>query len=150
MTPIPYGIKTVNGELAPWRLRPRAIPMPEEIPVVLKMVRVVQSPVSIEGWDSWLSHHGQLVLPGRSEHSIELQAPVHSTAFVKWSFWAEHQSEMKLKVKYSEGYEHEPRSYPFFRTKTDRLDSCNGYLIGPYNEALISIPVDRKTEYEPF
>lgn len=150
VTPIPYGIKTMNGELAPWRLRPRAIPMPEETPIVLKVIRVVQSQVSSESWASWLSKDTPLTLSGGSEHSIEFQAPVHSTAFVKWSFYAEHQSEIKLKVTYSEGYEHEPRSYPFFRTKTDRLDSKNGYLIGPYDEALISTPAGRKTEYEPF
>lgn len=124
--------------------------MPEETPVVLKLIRVVQSQVLSESWASWLSKDSLLTLPGNSEHSIELQAPIHSTAFVKWSFWAEHQSEIKLNVTYSEGYEHEPRSYPFFRTKTDRLDFKNGYLIGPYDEALISIPVGRKTEYEPF
>jgi hypothetical protein len=124
--------------------------MPKETPIVLEVSRVVQSLVSTESWASWISNTNRLTLSENSEHTVELRAPVHSTAFLKWSFWAEYESEIKLKITYSEGYEHEPRSYPFFRTKTDRLDSKNGYLIGPYDEAVISIPADRKIEYEPF
>jgi hypothetical protein len=73
VTPIPYGIKTLNGELARWRLRPRAIPMAEETPIVLKVIRVVQSQ------DSYLALHKkfdlEMISPirqsGQNERSYE-------------------------------------------------------------------------------
>jgi hypothetical protein len=53
-------------------------------------------------------------------------------------------------VTYSEGYELEPRNYPFFRTKADRLDAENGHLIGPYDEVILDLPQAQTIKYEPF
>jgi hypothetical protein len=72
VTPIPYGIKTLNGELVPWRLWPRAIPMPEETPVVLKLIRVVQSHAPSKAWASWLSKDSPLTLPSGSEQQYRV------------------------------------------------------------------------------
>lgn len=55
-----------------------------------------------------------------------------------------------MKVTYSEGYELEPRSYPFFRTKKNRLDASNGHLLGPFDEVTLDIAADKSTVYEPF
>ena len=56
---------------------------------------------------------------------------------------------MKFKVTYSEGYELEPRSYPFFRSKADRLDAKGGHIIGPYDEVVVRVS-ETESFYEPF
>lgn len=60
------------------------------------------------------------------------------------------QSQVRLKVTYSEGYELEPRNYPFFRSKEDRLDAENGHIIGPYDEVVLDLPETQTVTYEPF
>ena len=150
LTPRAYNIKTLNGELAPWRLRPRTIPVPEESKAIIKTVRNCKSSLPVEDWVGFLLGTQQLVLPGGSSHILELQAEVHSTAFLRWDFAAMEESFIKLKVTYSEGYELEPRLYPFFRTKADRLDAQNGHIIGPYDDVSMTLAAGQKTTYEPF
>ncbi|CAK7233723.1 hypothetical protein SCUCBS95973_008692 [Sporothrix curviconia] len=91
---------------------------------------------------------------------LHIQAEVHSTAFLQWSFRAikddgqasqTSSSQIHLKVMYSEGYENEPRNYPFFRSKSDRLDAEHGHLIGPFDEVTLDLPADGSVvTYEPF
>ncbi|KAL5046138.1 hypothetical protein BDW71DRAFT_197861 [Aspergillus fruticulosus] len=151
VTPIVYGIKTVNGELAPWRLRPRPIPLHEESSVAVSTVRSCSSAIPAEEWSAGLSQGKPLLLPEGSSHTFELQADVHSTAFLRWTFQATGKaSTVQLKVTYSEGYELNPRAYPFFRTKDDRLDAKNGHLIGPFDEVHLPIPASKEAIYEPF
>lgn len=146
-----YGVKTLNGDLATWRLRPRVIPMPETSPAIVNIVRHAQSSIPVHDWSSWLDHGKTLTLPGNSTHTIELQADVHSTAFLRWTLQAARPSRIRLKLTYSEGYELEPRSYPFFRRKADRLDAENGHLLGPYDEVTLDLPgTQNATIYEPF
>jgi hypothetical protein len=144
-------MKTLNGDLLPWRLRPRAIPMPEESRVAVSTVRASQSIAVIKDWTTYLAGAGTMTFPARSSHTLEVQAAVHSTAFLQWTFKAtEKQSQIRLKVTYSEGYELEPRNYPFFRTKADRLDAEKGRLIGPYDEVTLDLPHGQTVAYEPF
>lgn len=150
MTPVAYGFKTLNGELAPWRLQPRVIPQAEESPVAVDTVRFCKSANSIADWSACLSEAKPLTLAGGSVHTLELQADVHSTAFISWSFRATRQSQITLKVTYSEGYELEPRSYPYFRTKSDRLQTKDGHLIGPFDLVTLKLPEDKVVQYEPF
>ncbi|KAL4998650.1 Six-hairpin glycosidase-like protein [Aspergillus recurvatus] len=151
VTPIVHGIKTLNGELAPWRLRPRPIPLYEESCVAVSSVRSCSSTLRAEDWSAALSEGKPLFLPDGSSHTLELQADVHSTAFLRWAFHAAGEaSSIRLKITYSEGYELNPRAYPFFRTKDDRLDSENGHLIGPFDEIHLDIPASGKVIYEPF
>lgn len=150
VTPKAYGLKTLNGDLLPWRLRPRSMPMPEESLVAVSTVRACQSVISTEEWETSLSGDQPLTLPGGSSHILELQAEVHSTAFLRWTFRATKSSQIRLKVTYSEGYEHEPRSYPFFRTKSNRLDAKNGHLIGPFDDLMLELPEMQTITYEPF
>ncbi|KPM35789.1 hypothetical protein AK830_g10776 [Neonectria ditissima] len=149
-TPVLHGIRTLNGDISPWRLRPRSIPMPEESPVNVNTVRACESTGGIDDWKACLSGNKSLILPADSLHTLELQADVHSTAFLRWVFKSENQSQVSLKVTYSEGYELEPRSYPFFRTKADRLDATTGQIIGPYDDVTLEIPGTRTVVYEPF
>ena len=144
-------MKTLNGDLLPWRLRSRAIPMPEESCVGVDTIRACHSIAAIEDWAAYLSESRAITLPGGSSHRLELQADVHSTAFLRWTFKAAaKQSQITLKVTYSEGYELEPRNYPFFRTKADRLDAEKGHLIGPYDEVTLDLPDAKTAVYEPF
>ncbi|PKX90732.1 putative rhamnosidase B [Aspergillus novofumigatus IBT 16806] len=151
VTPMVYGIRTANGDLSPWRLRPRQIPMPEETPVGVDLVRKCQSSSNgVDKWTVFLNPKQTLTLPANSSHVLEIQAEVHSTAFLRWSFRSVQASRVTLKVTYSEGYEQEPPSYPFFRRKADRLDAENGRLIGPYDEVTIDLSAGKTTIYEPF
>lgn len=81
---------------------------------------------------------------------MELQAEVHSTALIRWTFHAAQSSQIKFRVTYSEGYEHEPRAYPFFRTKSDRLDPTNKYILGPHDEFTLDLPASQTEYHEPF
>ncbi|OJI95828.1 hypothetical protein ASPVEDRAFT_48145 [Aspergillus versicolor CBS 583.65] len=148
--PIVYGIKTLNGELAPWRLRPRPIPMHEEGKVAVNTVRDCQSRLPAEQWAASLAEGKAIDLPENSSHTLEMQADVHSTAFLRWTFEAAKSSSVRLKVTYSEGYELDPRAYPFFRTKADRLDATNGHLIGPFDEVHLEVSGAKPLIYEPF
>jgi hypothetical protein len=150
MTPKPYGFKTLNGDILPWRLRPRPIPMPEEHDAVVNVIQSCHSDASTSEWTAYLQGFKALTLSPGSTHQVEIQADVHSTAFLRWNFRSQDQSQIKMKVTYSEGYELEPRSYPFFRTKRDRLDASNGHLLGPYDEIILDVPAKGSTIYEPF
>lgn len=150
VTPIVYGIKTLNGELAPWRLRPRPIPMHEQGRVAINTVRACQSTFPAEQWAASLAEGEPINLPENSWHKLELQADVHSTAFLRWTFEAAKPSSVRLKVTYSEGYELDPRAYPFFRTKADRLDATNGHLIGPFDDLYLEVSGLKPLVYEPF
>jgi hypothetical protein len=141
---------TLNGDLLPWRLRPRPIAMPEESHAAVNIVRKCHSEIAIEDWTKSFSQDKMLCLPSNSSHTLELQADVHSTAFVRWTFTAAKQSQVRLKITYSEGYELEPRSYPFFRTKTDRLDAESGHLLGPFDEVTLNVHEGKIATYEPF
>lgn len=52
-------------------------------------------------------------------------------------------------MTYSEGYEREPRTYPWLRVKDDRLDS-SGLLLGPSDEVELQLAPGEATTYEPF
>ena len=145
-------MKTLNGDIAPWRLTPRCIPHPVESSVLVNTVRRCESSISEADWISFLSRTRHLHLAADSTHSLDLQAEVHSTAFLRWTFSATTSSKLRLKVMYSEGYEQlDPtRAYPFFRTKRDRLDASNGHIIGPFDDVTLSIEPGETTTWEPF
>ncbi|KAK0108657.1 hypothetical protein ONS95_003449 [Cadophora gregata] len=148
--PKPYNMRTLNGDLLPWRLRPRPIPMPEETSVAVNLMRTCHSSIGTKDWESCFANNQSLTIPEESTQIIELVADVHSTAFVQWRFKSPKNSQLRLKVTYSEGYELEPRSYPFFRTKKDRLDAANGHILGPFDEVTLDIEEGETVTYEPF
>jgi hypothetical protein len=149
--PVAYNMKTLNGDIPPWHLHARVIPMPESTPAIVNTVRACEGGIDASDWTSFLSGKYSLALPGNSKHKIDIQADVHSTAFLRWAFKASKDpSQIKLKVTYSEGYELEPRSYPFFRSKADRLDASTGHIIGPYDEVMFDLLDSQSVVYEPF
>jgi hypothetical protein len=151
MIPVAYKMRTLNGDIPPWNLRPRSIPLPESTLAVVETIRACQSTVEANYWESLFTRNHSITLPASSSHVLEVQAAVHSTAFLRWAFKSvANASNIKLKVTHSEGYELEPRSYPFFRSKADRLDASVGHIIGPYDEVTLNLLSDSQTFYEPF
>lgn len=124
--------------------------MPEETDVAVAAIHNCSSDIPSSQWKDCLSGKASLTLPASSSHTLDVQADVHSTAFLRWVFKASTQSSISLKVVYSEGYEKEPRAYPFFRTKHDRLDAANGLIIGPWDAVSLNLPAAESTVYEPF
>ncbi|CZT46020.1 related to rhamnosidase B [Rhynchosporium secalis] len=149
VTPRAYGMGTLNGDLLPWRLRKRSIPMYEESDCVVNTIRACKSAIELERWNDLFGSNIPLSLPSGSYHKLDLQADVHSTAFVRWKFKTSEKSSIKIKVTYSEGYELEPRSYPFFRNKKDRLNA-EGLIIGPFDEVELDLVESQSITYEPF
>ncbi|KAJ9491692.1 hypothetical protein VN97_g1538 [Penicillium thymicola] len=149
--PISYKLRTLNGDIPLWNLRPRSIPMPESTPAVVETIRACDSAIAASNWTALFANDHSLALPANSTHILEVQADVHSTAFLRWAFKAtKSTSRIRLKVTYSEGYELEPRSYPFFRSKADRLNASVGHIIGPYDEVILNLPNTETVVYEPF
>lgn len=124
--------------------------MPEETKLSDFTVRFCDSSVPAEDWTRYLCCGKAVHLPEHSTHVLEIQAKTHSTAFLSWAFEAQHTTTINFKVTYSEGYELEPRNYPFFRTKKDRLDAKNGKIIGPFDLVDLEVPKDQRILYEPF
>ena len=143
----PYEIR--NGEGAPWRLRPRTIPIPEQTPIPPLIPRKQSSGTSEQAWSEMLSGSQSAVLASNSQHSLDLKAVDNSTAFLRLVFKSKKDGKVKIKITYSEGYEREPRMYPWLRTKDDRLDAT-GLLIGPHDEVTISLDGGKEGVYEPF
>jgi hypothetical protein len=125
--------------------------MSESTPAIVETIRACDSAIEASNWTVFFANNHSLVLPASSTHTLEVQADVHSTAFLRWAFKAaKRTSNITLKVTYSEGYELEPRSYPFFRSKADRLDASVGHIIGPYDEVTLDLPNTETVIYEPF
>lgn len=149
--PFAYRLKTLNGDIPPWHLRPRSIPMPESTPAVVNKIRTHKGDVDANSWTAFFSDNHALTLPPNSTHTLEVQADVHSTAFLRWAFKAaKNPSQIRMRVTYSEGYELESRSYPFFRSKADRLDASVGHIVGPFDELTLDLPDSQIVIYEPF
>lgn len=124
--------------------------MPEESIAHIRTVHTCQSALPKDQWASFASGSNVLTLESSTEHIVELQADVHSTAFLQWTFRAHQKTQIKIKVTYSEGYENEPRNYPFFRSKANRLDSKAGILVGPFDEIILDLSELQTITYEPF
>lgn len=122
--------------------------MPEEIPLGGLLVESVQSSDE-DGLRSFFGRGASVTLSA-GRHTLDVQPPVHSTAFLRWSFRScTANARVRLKVIYSEGYEREPRLYPWLRTKDDRRD-LTGLLIGPCDEIVLDTVDGRDSVYEPF
>ncbi|KAL1891068.1 hypothetical protein Sste5346_007893 [Sporothrix stenoceras] len=153
VTPVPWGIKCLNSSLPPWRLQPQIIPMLEETPIDVSTVRSCDSNLPSDAWSQFLSSGSPLTLPGKSKHTLDIQAETHSTAFLRWEFAApgDKSSRIEMHITYSEGYERESGSYPVFRNKADRLDPTNGLIIGPSDSVTLDVPGTKQlVVYEPF
>ncbi|KXT15614.1 hypothetical protein AC579_5835 [Pseudocercospora musae] len=149
VAPKAYGFKTLNGDLLPWRLQPRMIPTAEEEPIFFASVRNCRGVVTDAQWDQYRSAGTAILVPAGSTSTVDLIFETHATAFLALHFSAKENCRVRIKMTYSEGYENEAPSYPFFRSKADRLDS-SGEIVGPYDAALLDVHPGSHMSFEPF
>lgn len=117
---------------------------------VCRPLIVQESTGSADDWTAFFLNGTAFELAAGTTHILDLQADVHSTAFLKWCFRAIAVTSPETQMTFSEGHELEPRSYPSFRTQHDKLDWKDGYLIGPYDKVVLDLPANQVVAYEPF
>ncbi|KAL5343417.1 Six-hairpin glycosidase-like protein [Aspergillus crustosus] len=126
---------TSHGLSAPWKLSPRAIPLPRYEPAHIKSICSVQSSLPLVKWEKVLLGAGlressspSIRLPAGSQHYLELEAEAHVTCFPQFRFeWPRHAGST-LRVTYSECYEDTPYQVPYIRRKDDRRDTTKQIL----------------------
>ncbi|CZR49803.1 uncharacterized protein FPRO_16011 [Fusarium proliferatum ET1] len=121
------------GHTTPWKLSPRMIPQSRIQRVALKRVHNVKSDIAQEAWQAKLCSNTttaddqtSLKLPPGSNHSIEVEADGHLTAFIRARFQRPQRRGASLQVMYSESYEDDPGATPWARKKDDRCDYTKG------------------------
>ena len=114
-------------------------------------IRSLDSALPQHDWDGFFSKDQTINLPA-GKHRVVLEAPCHSTAFLRLRLSGTGQ----LKITYSESYERPPFDDPSFRNKGDRLDATGAVLTGScvdlYDHIdLSTLPKVKGTSvYEPF
>jgi len=136
--PVLLAINTQTGEMTPWNLRARLIPLPHQIPTRFSGVRTASS--GLEKWKSFVNGNAISLEPGL--HTVVLWVEAHTTAFLRCRYQPSHGSTMS--IKYAECYERPPKVYPWLRDKGDRL--ADGQLLGPCD----LVDLSTGPEYEPF
>ncbi|KAG5804600.1 hypothetical protein H9Q74_012393 [Fusarium xylarioides] len=76
------------------------------------------------------SGESNLLLPARSSHQLDLETPVHTTAFIRFRFVRPEVGGACLTITYSESYEDNPVLVLYLRCKGNRCDTSK-FLIGP-------------------
>ncbi|EXA33147.1 hypothetical protein FOVG_15749 [Fusarium oxysporum f. sp. pisi HDV247] len=123
-----------TGVTAPWKLSPRLIPPMRGQRSYFSAIHNVQSGLPHGTWSAGLlgiqSGDSNLLLPARSSHQLDLETPVHTTAFIRFRFVRPETGGACLTITYSESYEDMPVLVPYLRCKTNRCDTSK-FLIGP-------------------
>ncbi|KAL4724478.1 hypothetical protein ACLX1H_009094 [Fusarium chlamydosporum] len=120
-----------TGVTAPWKLSPRLIPPMSSRISHFKATHNIQSSIHPDVWNATLiCEDGNILLPACSHHQLDLEAPVHTTAFIQFRFARPEIGGACLTVTYSESYEDHPVLVPYLRRKGNRCDTSK-LLIGP-------------------
>ncbi|RBR19295.1 hypothetical protein FVER53590_08359 [Fusarium verticillioides] len=123
-----------TGVTAPWKLSPRLIPPMRGQRSYFSAIHNVQSGLPHGAWSAGLlgaqSGDSNLLLPARSSHQLDLETPVHTTAFIRFRFVRPEVGGACLTITYSESYEDTPVLVPYLRCKGNRCDTRK-FLIGP-------------------
>ncbi|KAH7198936.1 Six-hairpin glycosidase-like protein [Fusarium flagelliforme] len=123
-----------TGVTAPWKLSPRLIPHMKVCKSQFKAIYNVESALSSEVWERNLinldDQESDLVLPPDTKHQLDLEAPTHSTAFIRLRFKRPDRPGAKMIITYSESYEDTPTLVPYLRRKGNRIDTARS-LFGP-------------------
>lgn len=123
-----------TGVTAPWKLSPRLIPPMKVEKSQFKAIHNVESTLSSEIWERNLMNlddqESDLVLAPNTKHQLDLEAPTHTTAFIRFRFKRPDRPGAKLIITYSESYEHTPALVPYLRRKGNRTDTTKS-LMGP-------------------
>ncbi|KAG5760875.1 hypothetical protein H9Q72_011000 [Fusarium xylarioides] len=122
-----------TGVTAPWKLSPRLIPPMRGQRSYFSAIHNVQSGLPHDTWSAGLlgaqSRESNLLLPARSSHQLDLETPVHMTAFIRFRFVRPEVGGACLTITYSESYEDTPVLVPYLRCKGNRCDTSR-LLIG--------------------
>ncbi|RBR13264.1 uncharacterized protein FIESC28_08230 [Fusarium coffeatum] len=123
-----------TGVTAPWKLSPRLISHMEINKSQFKAIHNVESTLSSEVWERNLinldDQGSDLVLSPDTKHQLDLEAPTHTTAFIRFRFQRPDRPGAKMIITYSESYEDTPALVPYLRRKGNRMDTTKS-LIGP-------------------
>ncbi|KAG7285775.1 hypothetical protein NEMBOFW57_008069 [Staphylotrichum longicolle] len=130
-----------TGVMPPWRLSPRLIPRMALQKAEFKSLHNVRSALPLADWEVVLvargaedrsehSSRGGLLLRAGSSHRIDIEAPHHMTAFLRFRFGRSSTAGSKMSVRYSESYEDTPVLVPYLRRKAHRCDHTKS-LFGP-------------------
>ncbi|KAF5559034.1 hypothetical protein FMEXI_229 [Fusarium mexicanum] len=123
-----------TGVTAPWKLSPRLIPPMRGQKSSFSAIHNVQSGLSSGTWSAGLlgvqSGQSHILLPAGSSHQLDLETPVHTTAFIRFRFVRPEVGGACLTITYSESYEDTPVLIPYLRCKGNRCDTSK-FLIGP-------------------
>ncbi|KAH6871487.1 Six-hairpin glycosidase-like protein [Thelonectria olida] len=123
-----------TGVTAPWKLSPRLIPAMSSEKIQFTEIHNLESSVSADTWRAALVQPGvdtvNVHLPAGTSHQLDLAAPHHTTAFIRFRFNRPETGGGSLSVTYSESYEDTPKLIPYLRRKGDRYDTSKP-LIGP-------------------
>ncbi|KAK3307730.1 Six-hairpin glycosidase-like protein [Chaetomium strumarium] len=135
-----------TGVVPPWHLSPRLIPRMALKTAHFTSLHNVQSRLPLADWEAVLVHggggaedrsetspRGGLVLPAGSSHRIDIEAPHHMTAFLRFRFGRSSTAGSKLSVRYAESYEDTPVLVPYLRRKGHRCDYSKS-LFGPVDQ----------------
>lgn len=129
-----YEVSTGNS--TPWNLSPRLIPPMKHTVAEFKAIHNLQSGLPQRQWEPVLLHphsrilHRRLCLPPESTHVLDLEAPHHMTAFLRFCFERPFHSGASMTITYAESYEDEPALVPYLRRKGHRRDITKK-LYGP-------------------
>ncbi|KAL3452725.1 Six-hairpin glycosidase [Aspergillus insuetus] len=123
-----------TGLSPPWKLSDRMIPYMERSSITLKALHNIASCITQEAWEEQLispnASSSSLHLPAHSTHSVDLECPIHVTAFLSLHFTRPPTSGSRVALTYAESYEEEPTLVPYLRRKGNRLDTTKS-IHGP-------------------
>jgi hypothetical protein len=121
-----------TGVSAPWRLSPRLIPQMQRKRAEFHAIHNIQSCIPSYVWQKNLitGPYQEIRFPPASRHQLEVEAPFHMTAFLRFCFNQPQVGGSTIAITYSESYEDPPTFVPYLRRKGQRRDNVKS-LFGP-------------------
>ncbi|MDI4647094.1 alpha-L-rhamnosidase C-terminal domain-containing protein [Cohnella hashimotonis] len=148
-----YVFDTKHGELRPWELSERPIPMMYENGRTFQSIsKFAGSDEAEEYWANLLSGRGAVFIEPKKSVTVDVDAGELTTGYIELLMSGGQDAAIELLC--AECYEQEPILVPWLRDKGDRTDSVNGDLYGDidlYKPAGEGDESGSKLEkYEPF
>ncbi|KAF3386927.1 hypothetical protein F1880_001323 [Penicillium rolfsii] len=126
-----------TGVSPPWKLSPRLIPCMQRTPSQFSAIHNIQSCIPSHVWQANFTSAPQqsmmlqeIRLPPGTKHQLEIEAPHHMTAFLRFRFQRPQMGGSTIVVTYAESYEDPPTLVPYLRRKGQRGDVSKS-LFGP-------------------
>lgn len=124
-----------TGVSPPWKLSPRLIPHLQRERAGFSAIHNIQSCIPRAAWERSLitTPCQEVHLPPGTRHQLELEAPYHMTAFLRFCFQRPRVGGSAVVITYAESYENPPTLVPYLRRKGPRCDVSKS-LFGPQDE----------------